>query len=80
MVDKQAGYGNYEELDVHMNEVVNKALSIQDAVCHKVWVDTIHSLHIHNTTPQNLEQWNPQLSNLSTTKITIQKNKMKERK
>jgi hypothetical protein len=49
-------------------------------VCHKVWVDTIHSLHIHNTTPQNLEQWNPQLSNLSTTKITIQKNKMKERK
>jgi hypothetical protein len=54
MVDKQAGCGKYEELDAHMNEVVNKALSIQVALYHKVWVDTIHLLHIHNTTPQNL--------------------------
>lgn len=54
MVDKQAGYGKYEELDVHKNEVVCKALSIQDALCHKVQVDTIHLHHIHSTTPQNL--------------------------
>jgi hypothetical protein len=54
MVDKQADCGNYEELDVHKDEVESKALSIQDALYHKVWVDTIHLLHIHSTTPQNL--------------------------
>jgi len=54
MVDKQAGYGKDEVLDVHKNEVVSKALSIQDALCHKVWVDTIHLTHIHSTALQNL--------------------------
>jgi len=54
MVDKQAGYGKNEELDVHKNEVVSKALSIQDALCHNVWVDTTHLTHIHSTALQNL--------------------------
>lgn len=54
MVDKQVDYGNYEELDVHRNEVVSRVLSILGALCHKVWEDTIHLIHIHSTAHQNL--------------------------
>jgi hypothetical protein len=54
MGDTQADYGTYAELDAHKNEVVSKVLSTQGALCHKVWEDTIHLLHIHSTTPQNL--------------------------
>lgn len=54
MVDKRIHYGKYEELDVHKNGAVSKVLSIQGALCHKVWEDTIHLFHTHSTAPQNL--------------------------